>query len=296
MEIMRHLLGFVTFTEIFAMPWTKWSLATLMGIDPREARWFKDDQDIYVPFRNGKINLMPKNILVEGQIYMASLHEWVSVKKICYSPVEYHRLFYRTETADMVPRIVCDENSPVPCVIMYMGKRRLASDMVFEKGREMDVMDSLGMWWRSRIEEIAGNKVRFHFYGWDAKWDEWYAMDSFHIAPPGSVVLDWVQKLKIGDLVDFKKIHRWFQGHIVHISEQGLTVREEEDPKEWIIGWESDRIMYRGAHTFPRQNMKYAVWQDEKGTDMFLFVRRNCPVRLVDRLLSEAEKMTLFWN
>ena len=54
-------------------------------------------------------------------------------------------------------------------------------------GDLIDCQDKFRKWCTSMIVDIVANeKIRVHYEGWNAKWDEWLPLDSERLAPIGT--------------------------------------------------------------------------------------------------------------
>lgn len=316
-DVLLHFLYYLEFPDIFSLgsgsknlaetvPRTRSALKTWLGIDPENAMWvFQDGR--YAPFEGLRAEVRgisgiqgsqgsQKNeyvLEVGGRRYhpSSSCKGWVHTRQVCHSPSEYHRLFRVQATPDMVPRVICDTDG----AITYLGLRR-TQKIDFERGRKVDVMDSTGYWWNGRMEAMREDSILYHFDGWDKKWDQWYPVDTLHVAPLHSIVKDWKCRLSVGDRLDFKKTtnQHWFTGSVLEREEGCVKVRNEEHvthEEEWVE-WESERVMFAGAHTYPSRLIENPVWRDVAGTNVFLYRRKGFHM-LVDHVLSETEKMLL---
>ena len=60
-------------------------------------------------------------------------------------------------------------------------------------GDLIDCQDPVHKWCTCRIVDIVENKkIRIHYEGWSAKWDEWLPLDSDRLAPIGTYTKGYV--------------------------------------------------------------------------------------------------------
>lgn len=103
-------------------------------------------------------------------------------------------------------------------------------------GDFLEAMDREGKWYVAEVLAVDGEKVRVHYLGWDAKWDEWVTAEKLRPIVRA--------KHAVGTLceVEWKK-DRWFLARIMkaegdwfyYVHYEG----EEGDDDEWVM---ADRI------------------------------------------------------
>jgi hypothetical protein len=52
----------------------------------------------------------------------------------------------------------------------------------YKLGQWVDVKDTMGQWLEAQVTKLSVDKVRVHFNGWGARWDEWISVSSPRIA------------------------------------------------------------------------------------------------------------------
>ena len=323
-DLLRRVFLFLTFQDLHKIGYTVSRVMTYLDIrPPKEARWiFLFHRNRYVPFQYknciiltipsislislipsiSSLSLIPSipsisSIHVKGQIFTGNT--WVFYGRNCYSPWEYQTFFRNEATPEMVPRVVCSKNSKVE--ITYRG-RRTRTPLRFEEGQEVDVMDGYGVWWKGSMVswDSENHLFRYHFHGWDSRWDVWYPIDSLHVAPLHSIVPDWRSTLQKGDFCDYKhsKNGRWYEGSLVNVTPTTVMVRVSSQQIEQIeqIQRSSERLMFFGAHTgFHHSPLRVSnvLWKDTKGTEVYQYRIWGIKTVLVDHILSDVELQAL---
>jgi len=159
-------------------------------------------------------------------------------------------------------------------------------------------MDARGEWWKGVMVACKGHLIRYHFHGWESKWDVWYPNDSLHVAPLYSVTRDWRSAIRVGHLVDVKVQAGWYEGRICSRTATTVRVRPTLDPgtEEVEIEGTSERLQFHGAHTFPYRSpfrVSNVVWKDGGGQEVYQYRLRGGNTVLADHILSDSEIKTL---
>ena len=100
-------------------------------------------------------------------------------------------------------------------------------------GDLIEAKDRDNRWFESRIREMdtETNKVLVHYFGWDAKWDEWLPLQYHCICPKGVHTSDeWFQNMKVRDAIEFKlhlynRPSKWYVGVVTEIPASKRYVR-----------------------------------------------------------------------
>ncbi len=134
------------------------------------------------------------------------------------------RLSERFGEAFILRRVAADRPAPA----RVAGGRQV--------GDFLEAMDREGKWYVAEVLAVDGEKVRVHYLGWDAKWDEWVTAEKLRPIVRA--------KHAVGTLceVEWKK-DRWFLARIMkaegdwfyYVHYEG----EEGDDDEWVM---ADRI------------------------------------------------------
>lgn len=283
-DILRQVFMFLEFKELRAFG-PLCATIKMLGIRFEEARWALLHHE-YVPFEfeSSRFNSID-SLSISGRMYSPSYREWINCRRICYSPWEYTTTFRNDATPDVAPRVI-------PCnldvEITYRGRRRSPRRLAFRQGREVDVMDPHGVWWKGSMVACRENLIQYHFHGWESRWDHWYPNDSLHVAPLYSITKDWLAALQIGDSVDVKKDRYWFSGVLCEFMESSVIVNVNYELV--TIELSSERLMFHGAHTYNITSflVKNPVWRDKEGVDVYQYRMRNT-LFLADHVLSDAE-------
>ena len=283
-DILRHIFFFLEFKDLPPAIATR----KILGIHFKSACWVLFHGQ-YTPFTFGSSRCnQPHGISITGRVYSPSYQEWVNYYHVCDSPWEYITMFRKEATADMAPRVVIHDDPRIN--VTYQGRRSSPRRLVFQQDLEVDVMDTLGIWWKGSMVECKENLIRYHFQGWESRWDQWYPNDSLHVAPLYSITQDWLSALRIGDSVDVKKDRHWFSGVLCEIMATTVLVNVNHEME--VIELPTERLMFHGAHTYtyntPSFCAKNPVWRDTKGVDVYQYRMRNTTF-LTDRVLSDTE-------
>jgi len=298
-EVLRQVFLFMTFKDLDALGYPLEVVMQRLGIrPPKYARWVFY-RHRYVPFEYDLSEITRCVVYMNGRVYpsLTASDGWVGYARNCYSPWEYQTIFQDKPRPEMVPRVLAGDPK---LEITYRGKRK-ERRFTFQQGREVDVMDAVGEWWKGSMVASKDNLIRYHYHGWDSKWDRWYPNDSLHVAPLYSITRDWREAIRVGLLVEYKKTAQggWHQGVIARMSLTTTTVWVRSfsgGTDEVEIERTSERLMFHGAHTgFYRSPFRVSnvVWKDEKGTEVYQYRVRKGNTVLTDHVLSESETRAL---
>lgn len=301
-DVLCQVFLFMTFKELDALGYPLGVVMQRLGIQPpRHARWVFY-RHRYVPFEYHLSEITRCIIHIKGRVYpsLTASDGWVIYGRNCYSPWEYQMIFRDKTTPEMVPWVLVGDPK---LEITYRGKRK-QRHLTFQQGQEVDVMDMNGEWWKGSMVACQDNLIRYHFHGWDSKWDRWYPKDSLHVAPLYSITRDWRSAIRVGLLVDYKKTAQggWHQGVIARMSVTNTTVWVRsfyDETDEMEIERLSEQLMFQGAHTgFHRSPFRVSnvLWKDRKGTEVYQYRVRKGNTVLVDHVLSELETQALLKN
>jgi hypothetical protein len=285
-DILRQVFEFLEFKELHAIGPLSVTMK-MLGIRLESARWVLHHHQ-YIPFEFRSSRFRASNDLsITGRVYSPSYREWINDHTICSSPWEYKMVFRNEATPDMVPRII-PHNDP-RLKITYQGRRKSPRRRTFQQGQEVDVMDSHGVWWKGSMVECNENLIRYHFHGWESRWDLWYPDDSLHVAPLYSITQDWMSTLQIGDSVDVKKGGSWFSGVLCEIMPTIAIVNVNHERE--VIELPSERLMFH-AHIYIWSTSSFLtknpIWRDREGVDIYQYRMQNITF-LTDHVLTDAE-------
>ena len=302
-EVLREIFCFSTFRDLEGVLSVS-ALLKVLGIKIRQARWVCHDKE-YIPFQWKSTAIHRSTLQVHGLVYRWACRGWQFDKKTFSCPWDLKTMFRNEATQDMVPRILCSHEKQY-LDITYRGRRNSPRTWTFEEGKEVDVMDLQGNWWKGSMVSSKDDLILYHFHGWESRWDQWYPKDSLHVAPLYSITRDWRSKLGVHDWVDVKIGSAWFEGVICAMTPTHFTVQyflyERRSDWEMVdIEISSERIMYHGAHSFiyfwhSLVKLNNAVWNDGKGTEIYQYritKSRNSTTILLDHILSEKEECEL---
>ena len=294
-DVLHQVFQFSTFLELYKLGYPPRVVMARLGLrSPRNARWyFYRHRNRHVPFEYESVEVDSRVVHVKGRVYpsLTSSEGWVHHAHNCYSPWEYQTVFRHDAAPDMVPRYLCTLERP-NLEISYRGRRNQPRPLVFQEGREVDVMDVYGVWWEGTMVECRNNLIRYHYKGWGSKWDLWYPRDSLHVAPFHSITRDWrASTLREGAKVEVGKYGRWYEGNILRVSTATVFVRDSTG-QEMELERSSERLLFHGAHTGFHGSpfcISNVVWNDAEGTEVYQYRIRGGKTVLVDHVLSESE-------
>ncbi|GMF36015.1 unnamed protein product [Phytophthora fragariaefolia] len=113
-----------------------------------------------------------------------------------------------------------------------------------EHNQLVDAMDTDNKWYESRVIDLDDTRVKVHYRGWTAKWDEWLARTSHRIAPLHTKVPNWRafqvgDEVLVGKEVERKNYPEWRLGRVTDVqkSEADDSLRVELDvdgSKKWV--------------------------------------------------------------
>jgi len=299
-DILQQLFLYSSFYPLHALRYPLKDVMEKLRLRPKNVRWLWDDRkNQYVPFKFQLCENSTAVLYIKGLVYRSSSEGWVRFSSNCYSPQEYQTYFREEATPDMAPRIHTSEDPRLE--ISYRG-RRFPQPIPFQEGQPVDVMDSIGEWWKGSMVACQDNKILYHSEGWNSKWDMWYPVDSLHVAPLHSITREWRSTLREGDMVDFKHQGQWYEAQICSLVGNTVTVKYSKygKPETDDVELSSERLMFYGAHTWSYRSpfrVSNVTWKDEEGIEVYQYrLRGNVSSKtvLVDRLLSEAESRALF--
>jgi hypothetical protein len=299
-DILQQIFLYSSFYPLHALGYHVKDVMDKVRLCPKNARWlWEDRKNRYVPFKYQLCENSTAVLYMNGKIYPSSSEGWVRFSSNCYSPQEYQTYFREEATPDMAPRIHTSEDPRLE--ISYRG-RRSPHPIFFQEGQEVDVMDSIGEWWKGSMVACRGHQILYHYEGWDSKWDVWYPMDSLQVAPLHSITKDWRSTLREGDRVDFKDQNQWYEARICSLMTHTVMVIYDKygNPELGEVELSSERLMFHGAHTwFHRSPFRVSevTWKDKEGVEVYQYRMRgdmSSKTVLVDRLLSEGETRALF--
>ncbi|TYZ61098.1 hypothetical protein PybrP1_000390 [[Pythium] brassicae (nom. inval.)] len=111
-------------------------------------------------------------------------------------------------------------------------------------GQLVDALDSEKKWYESRVIELELTRVKVHYRGWTAKWDEWLSRSSDRLAPLHTKVRNWRafrvhDKVQIGFPIPQKVFPEWKDGVVTELRRAEGTdaleikVRYDDNKDEW---------------------------------------------------------------
>ena len=133
-------------------------------------------------------------------------------------------------------------------------------------GDKVDALDSSHddskykpKWFQSKIVKKLNNKFKIHFIGWNERFDEYISIGSKRIMPLHSKTSNWKSKLKIGNIIEVKKIlevpdnlnfkERWCKAIILDKRGEKVLVKFpiENYPNYWY-DLNSEKVTYNKMH------------------------------------------------
>ena len=300
-DILQHIFLYSSFYPLHALGFDVEEVLKRLRLQPKKAGWvWEDTKNRYIPFRYSSRESTCAVLHIQGSVFPSSSDGWKRFSSNIYSPAEYQTYFRDKATPDMVPRIHPNDDPQID--ISYRGRRSPQPPLALEEGREVDVMDSLGEWWKGSMVTCQDNRTLYHFEGWDSKWDQWYPNDSLHVAPLHSITQDWRLTLRVDDMLDFKHQGQWYEARISALNKSTVWVHfyKYRKPETEEVQLSSERLMFYGAHTWSYRSpfrVSNVTWKDREGTEIYQYRFRGSmgsKTVLVDRLLSEAESQALF--
>ena len=151
--------------------------------------------------------------------------------------------------------------------IFILQMNRLNNNWQFELNVDdkVDALDSSPnsskykpRWFQSKIVKKCNNKFKIHFIGWNQRFDEYISIGSKRIMPLHSKTKDWKSKLKVGNIIEVKKIletpdnkykERWCKGIIRRFNNGRVLLKFpiENYPSSWHE-LNSENVTYNKMH------------------------------------------------
>jgi len=302
-DVLRQVLLFSTFQDLDALGYPVNEVLERAGLPlPMNLQWVFyphriQNQKYYVPFQYTSVEIGTGFLYVKGRVFTPSTSissgMWVYYSRICYSPWDYKTTFQANATPDMVPRVLSSSPTDPWVEMTYRGRRKGPRNWTFREGREVDVMDAQGEWWKGTMVACNEDLIRYHFHGWESRWDVWYPKDSLHVAPLDSVVRDWRSFLQEGGWIDVKASGGWYVGRVLQRTPTTVLLTWDNDKNVETMDLSSERLLFYGAHTTRFHGSPFrvsnVVWRDRKGVDIYQYRVRGGKTVLVDHVLSTKE-------
>ncbi|RLN49284.1 hypothetical protein BBJ29_008926 [Phytophthora kernoviae] len=116
---------------------------------------------------------------------------------------------------DMFPNVTVDNISTAVQVCYRMNE----NSSWLEVNELIDALDTDKKWYESRVVAISDTRVKVHYRGWTAKWDEWLPQLSPRIERLHTKVPNWRNfqvgdEVMVGREVDGKSYPEWRNAHV----------------------------------------------------------------------------------